>query len=285
MSTVLNAQTYIPAPQAPPRPYGLFDVAMGPFEFPNAGAIGAGIIYVPNTCEDDIFLVATNCPPVTGTKTFSAIEAPVSGSPFVVMTSYTCGSIGFSFEETAERVRTRMMLREQRAVEKRVWQGSNGALGTITGLFRNAINLGAAGCSVEAIEILEQTLADNGVVGGLIHARVGMSPHLANNHLIEQVRPNLKTTPYGTPYVFGRGYDGSGPTGQAADASTEWMYASGRITVWRDAEIFVPSPQQTMDRSTNQMNVIAERFFNVIVECGVWAIQVTRTCTTSGGGT
>lgn len=285
MSTVLNAQTYIDTPAPPPRPYGLFDVAMGPMPFPDGSVQGAGILYVPDTCEDDIFLVATNCPPITGTKTFSAIEAAVSGSPFVVLTSYTCGSLGFSFEEVEQRVRTRMLLREQRAVEKRVWQGSSGALGTITGLFRNATNLGAAGCPVEAIEILEQTLADNGVVGGLIHARVGMSAHLANNHQVQYVRPNYKTTCYGTPYVFGQGYDGSGPTGQVADASTEWMYASGRVAVWQEQEIFVPPPRQTMDRSTNQMNVIAERFYNVAVECGVWAIQVTRTCTTAGGGT
>ena len=177
-----------------------------------------------------------------------------------------------------------MMLREQRAVEKRVWSGSTGALGTITGLFRSATSLGDAGCSTEAIEILEQTLADNGVVGGIIHTRVGMTPHLANNHLIESSRGALKTTPYGTPYVFGQGYDGSGPTGQAADASSEWMYASGRIMVWAN-ETMVPPPRETFDPSGNQMFLAAERFFNVTVECGIWAIRVTRTCTTSGGGT
>jgi len=259
-------------------------VALGPLPFPDPNAGAGGVTYVPDVCEDDNFLVAMNCPPITGTKTFSPVEAAISGAPFSVLTSYTCGAIGFSFEEAERRVRLRMDIREQRAVEKRLWQGSSGVLGTVTGQFRNAINLGSAGCATEAIEMLEQTLADNAVVGGLIHARVGMSPHLANNHLIEFNGPR-KTTPYGTPYVFGQGYDGTGPTGQAPDTSTEWMYATGRITVYRDTEVFVPPPRQVMDKSGNQLSLVAERMFMTVVECGVWAIQVTRTCTTSGGGT
>lgn len=284
MSTFANALTYIDTPAPPPRPYGLFDVAMGPMPFPDQAHVGAGIIYVPDTCEDDVFLVATNCPPITGTKTFSGIESPVSGSPFVVLTSYTCGTVGFTFAEAEQRVRTRMSLREQRAVERRLWQGSTGALGTIPGLFRGATNLGAAGCVTEAIEVLEQTLADNAIVGGLIHARPGLTSHLANNHLIKDGRATMKVSPYGTPYSFGQGYDGTGPTGQPADGSTEWIYASGRVLIWAD-DVVVPPPRQTLDRATNQMYLIAERFYNVTVECGVWAIQVTRTCTTAGGGT
>src|SRR5262245_29193993 len=115
---------YIDQPPIPPRPYGLFDVALGPMPFPNPN-VGGCVIYVPDTCEDDVFLIAMNCPPVTGTKTFSTVEAPVSGSPFSVLTSYTCGSIGFSFAEAKQRVINRMSSREQRAVERRLWQGSS----------------------------------------------------------------------------------------------------------------------------------------------------------------
>lgn len=285
---LINAPQVIDPPPPPPRPYGLFDVALGPLPFPEANTGAGGITYVPDVCEDDVFLVAMNCPPITGTKTFSPVEAAVSGSPFTVMTSYVCTPIGFNFEEAERRVRLRMDLREQRAVEKRLWQGSTtGVLGTITGLFQTAatINLGSAGCVTEAIEMLEQTLADNAVVGGIIHARPGMTPHLANNHLIEHPNARLMTTPYGTPYVFGQGYSGIGPTGQAVDTSTEWLYATGRVTVWRDTEVFVPPPRQVLDKSTNQLSLVAERMFMTTIECGVWAVQVTRTCTTSGGGT
>lgn len=276
-----NGPFLIEAPPAPGRPYGLFDVALGPMPFPTQN-LGGGVIYVPDTCEDDIFLVDMSCPPITGTKTFTGIEAPVSGAPFAVYTSYTCGSLGFSFAEAADRVRTRMALREQRAVERRLWQGSTGAGGTIAGLFATATNLGTAGCVTEAVEVLEQTLADAGVVGGIIHARPGMAAHLAQAHLIEKGQGRRKQTAIETPYVFGQGYGGTGPTGQAVSTSAEWMYATGRVLVWQDPEIHVPDPRQTFDKPTNQMFVLAERVYAVAVECGIWAIQVTRDCTTAG---
>lgn len=278
---IINGPQLVATPQPPQRQYGIFDVALGPMPFPDPNSGAGGVTYVPDTCEDDVFVVALNCPPITGTKTFSGNEAAVSGQAFAVMTSYTCGSLGYSFEESERKVRTRMALREQRAVERRLWQGSTGVLGTITGQFRNATNLGSAGCPVTAVQLLEQALADNGIVGGIIHARPGMAAHLANNHLIDQAG-RVKQTPLGTPYAFGQGYDGTGPTGQAATATTEWMYASGRVAIWQDAEVFVPPPRQTFDKALNQMMVLAERMYITTVECGVFAVEVTRTCTTAG---
>jgi hypothetical protein len=273
----------IEPPPPPMRPYGLFDVALGPLPMPRVEAQGGGIQYVPDACEDDIFLYQLNCPPVSGSKTFSPIETAVSGAPFGVLTSYTCGSIGFTWEEIQNRVRTRMTLREQRAVERRVWQGwnpSNG-LGTQAGLFRGATTLTAAGCVTEAVEVLEQTLADNGVVGGMIHARPGMSAHLNNSFQIYEGPGRIKRTIIGTPYVFGQGYDGTGPAGEAVTGDVEYMYASGRVVIW-GSEIEIPDPRQTMNRSTNQMFVLGEKVYVALIECGVWAIAVTRNCTTAG---
>lgn len=272
-----NGPTLIDAPMPPQRPVGLFDVGLGPMPFPTQN-LGGGVIYVPDTCADDVYLVDMSCPPVTGTKSFTDIETPVSGAPFAVYTSYTCGSIGFSFEEARQRVLTRMALREQRAVEKRVWSGSSGAGGTITGLFRGATNLGAVDCIAKGVQVLEQALADNGVVGGIIHARAGMGVRLQAGGLLALGPGRVSKTITGTPYVFGQGYDGSGPTGQAATSTGEWMYASGRVLVWQDPETMVPDPRQTLNRSTNQMYVLAERVYAVAVECGVWAVQVGTGC-------
>jgi hypothetical protein len=274
---------YISTPPPPPRPYGLFDVALGPMPFPVEPAQGGGVIYVPDTCVDDVYLYDMTCPPVSGSKTFAPIDTAVSGSPFGVITSYTCGSIGFNFDEGAQRVRTRMQLRAQRAVERRVWQGQTigQGQGVIPGLFRSATSLGTAGCATEAIELLEQVLADNGVLGGIIHARPGMAAHLEQAHQIQYQGARLQTC-LRTPFVFGQGYDGSGPAGQQPTTSTEWMYASGRVLIWQDPEIAVPDIGQTMDRSLNQMYAVAEQVYAVAIECGIWAVEVTRTCTTTG---
>jgi len=280
VATINNAPYLIDAPPAPPRPYGLFDVALGPMQFPVPAAQGGGVIYVPDTCEDDVFLYAMNCPPVSGSKTFSTNESPVSGMPFAVITSYTCGSLGYTFEEVEQKVRTRMQLREQRGVERRVWQGSPlGGIGGIPGLFQSATTLTAASCPTEAVAALEQALADNGVVGGIIHARPYMASHLATNHLLERYNNRQITTYRGVPVCFGEGYNGTGPAGQAVTATTEYMYASGRVMIW-GSEVHVPPLRETLDRSLNQQMALAERVFAVSIECGVWAIQVTRDCTT-----
>jgi hypothetical protein len=283
--TLFNGPAYIATPAPPQAPPGLFDVAMGPMPFPRPEAQGGGVIYVPDTCSGPINLRALNCPAVTGAKTFTGIETAVSGAPFAVYSSYTCGSIGFSFDEVRQRVVTRLQLQEQRAVEKRLWQGDTTQ--GITGLFRNAANLGSASCATEAIQILEQALADNAIVGGLIHARPGMVAHLAVAMQLDRGVNNKTSrvwmTPLGTPYAFGQGYDGSGPTGQAATASNEWMYATGRVLVWQDPEIFVPPIGQTMDKTTNQITTIAERVYAVAVECYVGAVQVPRGCVSALG--
>lgn len=283
----LSGPTYIDPPTMPPVPPGIFDVALGPMPFPEVAAQGGGVIYVPDVCVDSVYVYNIQCPAVTGSKTFSAIDAAVSGAPFGVLATYTCSSIGFSFDEADSRVRRRLAMREQRGVEQRLWQGSSGALGTVTGLFRSATNLGAASCPAEAVGLLEQTLADNGVVGGMIHARVGMSTYFAADHIIETVPGSSGrkfSTRLGTPYVFGQGYDGTGPTGQATTSSTEWLYASGRVLLWRDDTVWTPPVGQVMDRSLNTVSLAAERIYAAAVECGVWAVQVTHSCTTAGEG-
>ena len=78
---------------------------------------------------------------------------------------------------------------------------------------------------------------------------------------------------------FGQGYNGSGPQGQPATTTTEYMYASGRVLIW-GSDTWVPPLGETMDLALNQVYTVAERIFDVIVECGSWAIQVTHDCTT-----
>jgi len=269
-------------PPAPQVPYGLFSVAIGPRPFPVEAAQAGGVMYVPDDCIKDVFLRAVVCPPITGAVSFSGVGSPISGAPFAVYTTLTCSTIGYSFEEYEQRLRTRHALRAQTAVETRLWQGQTSATdGNITGLFSGATVLGNAACVTEALEMLEQGLADNGVYGGIIHARPGMASHLSQGHLLEQ-RGQQKQTFLGTPVVFGQGYSGVGPSGQAVDGTTEWMYATGRVVIWADSEVFSPPVGETVNRSLNTVNLVAQQIYAVAIECGVWAVSVTRTCATTG---
>jgi len=277
---VFNGLYYMDPPPPPVRDPGLFDVALGPMPFPDRNAVGGGVQYIPDSCGD-VYFWDMQCPPVSGSKTFQALPAAVSGLPFAVYTSYTCSMVGFSYEEAAARVRTRMSLRAQQGVEKRLWGGTNAAPGLpgITGLLRGATQLTAAACPTVAIATLEQALADNNIVGGIIHARPYMSAFLANNHILEP-KGRGWVTKMGTPVVFGKGYDGTGPNGEAVAATTEWMYVTGRVAIWQDPEVFVP-PVDVFNQSTNVLNLVGEQVYAMGVECGKWAVQVTRDCTTT----
>lgn len=281
--TFANAPVFIDPPAPPPRPPGIFDVAMGPMPLPRADAGDFGVMYIPDTCPSGTQLYAINCPSVSGSKVFNALDTPVSGAPFAVITSFTCSSIGMAPTEMVERVRTRLSLREQMAVEQRIWQGSTGtgALGQLPGLFRGATSLGTAGCVTEAVEMLEQQLATSQVVGGMLHMRPGMNAHMANSVLLKQGAGRAVTTWLGTPINFGYGYDGTGPAGEATTTDDEYVYASGRVAIWQDTDIFVPPWQQTLNTSTNTITLLAERSYVVAIECGVWTVKVTRNCTTA----
>lgn len=274
-----HAGLYYTDPPPPPQVQaGLFDAALGPLPFPAPQAVGGGVQYIPDDCGD-VYVWDMQCPPVSGSKTFQPLSAPISGAPFGVYTSYTCSIVGMDYAEASRRVRTRMQLKAQRAAEKRLWQGGNApGLPGITGLLRGSTALTAASCPLVAIATLEQALADNGIVGGMIHARPYMSAYLSNNHVLEP-RGRGWQTKLGTPVVFGQGYDGTGPNGEAVSSTVEYMYATGRVVIWQDSEVMVP-PESVLNRSNNTLSLIAETVMAMTIECGKWSVAVTRDCTT-----
>lgn len=278
MAFFTDASVVVEPPAPPQAPYGLFNVAP-PQALPRLEAEVGGIEYQPDTCGI-VRLWNSQCDPVTS-KIFDEGVPTILADPFAVYTSWLCGSIGYSEDEIRRRLLTRLSLKEQIGVEQRLWGGDAGQ--EIDGLFQDAdvVDLGDAACVTAGISALEQILADNNVVGGIIHARPGISTWLAQEHLIERPTSRLMTTPYGTPYVFGMGYDGSAPQGTAPSTSlgigNEWIFATGRVQVWR-GDAFVPPVRQVLDRTTNQQYALAERPYLVAVECGIWAVRITTEC-------
>jgi hypothetical protein len=277
---VFNALYYAEPPPPPVRPPGLFDASIGPIPFPSPNAVGGGVQYIPDACGD-VYLWGMNCPPVSGSKTFLGLPTPVSGFPFAVLTSYQCSMVGIDYDEARARVLARAALFMQEGVERAFWQGGNApGLPGLTGLLRGATPLTAASCPVTALAILEQGLADNNIFGGVIHARPYMAPFFANNHLLLPDGRGWKTHA-GTKIVFGHGYDGTGPNGEAVTTTVEYMYATGRPIIWQDPEIFVPPVEGGLNRSTNILTLMAEQVYAMGIECGKWSVAVTRDCTTT----
>jgi hypothetical protein len=276
---VFNAVYYADPPPPPVRPPGLFTAAIGPMPFPSPNAVGGGVQYIPDDCGD-VFLWDMQCPPVSGSKTFSALPTIVSGAPFAVYSSYTCSIVGIDYEEARRRTLTKASLFMQEGVERRFWQGSLATPGLpgMTGLLRGSTPLAAASCVTSAIALMEQALADNNIISGVIHARPYMAPFFAARHQLEKNGPGWMTK-MGTPIVFGGGYDGTGPNGEAVTATTEYMYVTGRVPIWQDPEIFVNPVEGGLNRSTNVLTLVAEQVYAVGIECGKFSVAVTRDCT------
>jgi len=273
MTSPLVPPLAIPTPNPPATSYGLLTAAVGPLELPPHG-IGGGVQYVSDSCGD-AHLYPSVCDATPPVKTFDLQDPTVTGLPFLVYASINCGSMGFSFPEMEARVRRRLLITEQAGVEEALW-GANA--GDTPGLFQvdpGVTTLPDATTIVAGVAALEQQLAAcNTAKVGYIHTRPLVAAYLADHHQVRWDGTVWRTT-RGNIVVFGDGYSGLGPAGEAPTPTTEWMYATGRIITWRSNDINVPDPRQTFNRTTNQQFLLAERDWAMVVECCIAAIEVT----------
>ena len=72
-------------------------------------------------------------------------------------------------------------------------------------------------------------------------------------------RGNVWVTGLGNIVVVGRGYSGNGPTGTAASAIKQWIYASTPVQVARGQIMTLADPVQTVNRLTNDKAVYSFR--------------------------
>lgn len=278
MTTPLVPPFYVEPPAAPPASYGLFAASVGPVDMPSEHAIGGGVEFVPDYCTE-AHLYPSPCDfgaiPVP-TKVFDPADPEIVAPPFRVYASVLCGSMSFNFEESRARAIRRLAAAEQKAVESQFW-GLPSTDNFPSYLRSGAIavtGLAAAASVVAGIAALEQQMADCYGHPALIHMRPRLAAYLAANHQIFWQAPVWRTA-RGSTVVFGDGYSGLGVADAPPGAATEWMYATGRVHIWRSADVHVPDPRQTFDRAVNQVKVIAERDYAMGVECCAAAVQVT----------
>ena len=271
MTSPLVPPFYIEPPVAPAQSYGLFNVAMGPIDMPDPHAI-VGIQYVPDWCTDSR-LYPTVCDSTPPVKVFDPMDPATFPFGMRVYSSLICGAQTFNFEEMSRRVRARLTAKEQFGVESALW-GANG--GDTEGFFQAAtVNTLADATSIpKGVSDLEQALADCYAQQGILHVRPRTAAYLADRNQCYKEGGRLYTY-RGNLISIGDGYSGLGPAGEAPTATTDWMYITGRVIIWRSPDVIVPDPRQTLDRAVNQYNLIAERDYAVVVECCITALEVT----------
>lgn len=258
-----------PAPPLPPP--GLLSAAVGPLPLPLHASMD-GLQYVLDSCG-----TAQVLPVACGTNpditNWEASDGVLSVTPFLVMATSECGKLGQSDAEVEARVRRRLQLNEQHAVERAFWGGTADLPGYLQSITVDELAPVPTGGMTAAVSVLEQALADNYGLPGLIHIRPRLAAWMAQ---AGQIRwdGGVAKTQRGNLLVIGNGYSGEGPAGEDPTSTTEWIYATGRVLAWRD-EVFVPPLRQVFNRSNNQQRALAMRNYALGVECYAAAVNVT----------
>lgn len=272
----INPGQLINGPEPIRRRYGLFTAASGPVDIPLPHGRGGGVRFIPVTCGE--------AHPYPIGCYSGEVEVPEEGKPadpsdmefqsgvFSVIASEECGSVGFTAAEFEAKVRRRLDNGEQGAAELALWTGQdeNGnSLGvphlaetTDTVTVSDPLEIQAV---VAALEDWAYRVQGYGHVA-YIHAPVAAAAWAGEAGLVRQEGP-LKVTPYGSIWVFGGGYPGTGAAGAAPPDGGLYLHVTGQVQVWRAPEPFVYPANQTMNRTTNQRLLLAEREYSISFDC------------------
>lgn len=278
---------YVEAPALTPYAFGLFSAATMPPE-PADPHWMCGIQYEPYAC-DQAKLIADECEADPPPEKAADPGVPlVEGTPFVVYDGFNCSIVGRSEADIIDRARRALTLGEQRAVEEAYWTGSLGNTPNLANPDAVVLNPVDPPGPADALSLaaglaaLENYLASNYGGLGVIHMPRGVATLLTRDGLLcgcGGTRGKL-TTALGTPVAAGGGYvANTGPDGSPAPPGTAWMYATGRVVIYRSDIVINPdSVAQAFNRKTNTVHILAERTYVVAHECVLAAVLVTISC-------
>lgn len=268
-----------------PLRYGLFQAADGPLDLPGHARNG-GLSYVTATCGEG-FGYDIACLPDQADKSAAWTEngtTTVLGTPFIVFATLQCGTAGFTADELRDMTMDRLRSVEQAVVEE-VFSTSTFGQGPGLVTADGITTVTGAGDSVVAVLSELERARYCGFTGntaqygqpGVLHVAIPVLNELKSQHVIE-FTGNKWRTPMGTVVSAGC-YANNDPAGAAPADGVFWMYLTGQTVIWRSSDQFVrdniPPPEGTLDRTTNQYMMIAEREYVVTYECGGFAKPVT----------
>jgi len=265
----------VAAPEPLRRRYGLLTAASGPLDLPPHGQ-GGGVRYVPVSCGEahpyPIGCYGGQVEVPEGGKPVDSENVEVEAGPFMVVASIECGAVGYTGTEFEAKVRRRLANGEQGAVELALWTGEDPD--------GNTLDIASLSDTAETVTPDDDATLE-GIVSALeayayqeqgygsvayIHAPVSVAAYAAEAMQIVQDGP-LMRTPYGSIWVFGGGYPGTGAAGAPPSPGGAYLHVTGQVTVWRAPSEHVYPADQTMDRAHNQRLLVAEREFAVGFDC------------------
>lgn len=192
--------------------------------------------------------------------------------PFVVDAWDRCSTFGFEAADYEGRARRALAARETKAVEAEWWRGqlfpSNPHLdnsGSAPAATNSTTLVGGVAQTVSlSLALLVQAIADGNGGVGMIHARPLVVTRWMNQNMIRRETDGKLYTEAGVMVVPGRGYPGTGPTGQAVSATSEWAYATDAPDIHRGpVEVFSNTMAETVHFRLNTVTVQAQRLYGI----------------------
>jgi hypothetical protein len=257
-----------------PLPYGLITAAT-PVLVTDLHDLN-GVEWEPMSCAEA--QTTSWCPPPEDPKLFTS-GGLLQAQPVTVYYGYKCPPVGKPKPEADTYARAGLAIGEPRALE--AWVQENVLVPAATNL-----TPGGPLPVPSAVSLLEGTMAVAYGGVGVIHAPAGASALLAAEHQLVKEGARMLTW-LGNRVALGAGYQAANldPNGDPAEPGTFWLYISGPVTVLQEQPDLPgrqPSPpsgveqawQGVIDTVLNDRYVLAERTSVVMVECGVFAVQI-----------
>lgn len=265
-----------PTPTFPLR-YGLLQAAVGPLDLP-VHARNGGLRYVTSICADG-FGYEVACIGATASKSadFVAGSTTVTGTPFIIYATQTCGTVGFTPQEQEAMVVERLKSVEQSVLEDIFSQSTFGQAPGLIAADGIVPVVGAGDTITDVVGELERAMYCGAVSYGppaYLHVSIPVFNRMKQEHLMDFDGTRWRTA-IGTVVSTGC-YANESPDGVAPADGVFWLYITGQTTVWRtpDSQIQVAPVEGSLNRTTNQMLMLAEREYVVTYECGGFAKSV-----------
>lgn len=270
---------YVAAPVPSSLPFGLFSVAtMVPSD--QDPHWQAGVQWQSVTCGPNGIYSDCTCNFPATTKTYRSGTPLVVATPFTVYGSFSCSPIGH-MDDAFDRARAHLYAGEERAVEFAIaTQASHTsqALNSTTTVDVTPV-VGTPVSVAQGVGLLEAYIGANASGQGVILANRRDVTLMGRDHVIVEPRPtdSVLYTKLLTPVGAMGGFDGkTGPNATAAGTGQSWLFALGGRPVVRRSDVLMVTGQleDSLNRSNNNLNILAERTYVVGWDCFQAAVLV-----------
>lgn len=272
---IIDNRQLIASPAPGLRRYGLFDAATVTDDL-DGRQVASGFQFAGLDCGSDVLVYDANCE-THPDKVFDEGLGYIGGDPYWLYAAQRCGTVGRTADEITEGVRRAFAGGEQEAVEGVLWNGTGtGALPFLTDpALTVPVALPAAPGAGAAIAALEELFYSFYGYVGTIHINTAGYAALSYAQLLSRTGgAGVWTTPIGSRVSIGAGYGVNGPDNVAPAAGFVWAFMTPQVMIKR-SQMIVPNVVQTMNRTNNQYNALAERVYAHALACNIIAaVQV-----------